>query len=355
MTPEKNQIVRKTVPAGSVVSVCLNIRTRAELHNAIREVRERIAETDVAGPPFCQFNFISGFAEGFDVEVGFPVRTILETDGLSSRMIPQTEVLSIVHSGPVSALRETRLSMHEFASRQGYISDEFNREIYLDWGMCDPGRIELQFIIHPWARLLEESIARVSGEDLRHTVVPAGLGDHDRTTALERFHAVRNVVSDMKQRMTEKDRYEILSRCAHVFPEKHIVRLKAAFVEVKERTGDGLQAVDAVLKLMEHDPAWGEVPRREGYIIYSAKNPRDPAAYSGASTAAEKARAYCFCPLIQDYLDEGMPVDFCYCGAGWFRRQWEGATGKPVRIEIIRSLLKGDERCEFAIHLAEDL
>jgi predicted hydrocarbon binding protein len=50
-----------------------------------------------------------------------------------------------------------------------------------------------------------------------------------------------------------------------------------------------------------------------------------------------------------------MSITFCFCGAGWFRQQWEGAIGKPVRIEVVKSVLKGDDVCQFAIHLPEDL
>ena len=68
-----------------------------------------------------------------------------------------------------------------------------------------------------------------------------------------------------------------------------------------------------------------------------------------------KRAAYCFCPVIRARLDAGMPVTYCYCGAGWYRQQWETATGMPVRVEVVRSVLKGDDVCSFAVHLADEL
>jgi len=50
-----------------------------------------------------------------------------------------------------------------------------------------------------------------------------------------------------------------------------------------------------------------------------------------------------------------MPVHYCYCGAGWYRQQWEGVFDKPVSIEIVKSVLRGDEICRFAIHIPKDL
>jgi len=50
-----------------------------------------------------------------------------------------------------------------------------------------------------------------------------------------------------------------------------------------------------------------------------------------------------------------MLASFCNCGAGWYRQQWEGAIGRSVQIESVEALLKGDERCTFAVRLPEDL
>jgi predicted hydrocarbon binding protein len=77
--------------------------------------------------------------------------------------------------------------------------------------------------------------------------------------------------------------------------------------------------------------------------------------YEKAKTAKEKRQAYCFCPLVRDYLDQDVPITFCYCGAGWYRLQWEGAIGKSVKIDVVKSVLKGDDECQFAIHLPNDL
>jgi hypothetical protein len=113
--------------------------------------------------------------------------------------------------------------------------------------------------------------------------------------------------------------------------------------------------VDEVIDFMVEDPGWGVRPARRGTTIYTTKNPRDRQAYARATTDAERRRAYCFCPLVRDHLEEGMPDTFCYCSAGWERQQWEGAIGRPVRVSVVQSLLKGDDRCQFAIHLPEDL
>ena len=106
---------------------------------------------------------------------------------------------------------------------------------------------------------------------------------------------------------------------------------------------------------METDRAWIKTPVREGNVLYATKNPRDPRGVEEANTEAERRTASCFCPIIRHKLDNGMPVQYCYCGAGWYRQQFEGIFEKPVRIEIVKSVLRGDDVCRFAIHIPNNL
>ena len=148
----------------------------------------------------------------------------------------------------------------------------------------------------------------------------------------------------------------MLSRCAHVYPPGQLEKLKSVYEGARAESDDPMQAVDAVRAFMRSDPGWNDDrSTREGYVVYHTKVPADPEAYEAAKTLVEKRAAYCFCPVLRDRLEEGMPLTYCYCGAGWFRQQWEAATGKPVRVEVVQSVLKGDEVCQFAIHLPEDL
>ena len=58
--------------------------------------------------------------------------------------------------------------------------------------------------------------------------------------------------------------------------------------------------------------------------------------------------------MVRGHLDELSPT-FCYCGTGWYRRPWEGILDQPVRVELVQSLLKGDDVCQVAIHLPESV
>lgn len=327
---------------------------RDGIREALRELRQRVPAEVIDGQPFCVIQFVTSVKEGYDAEICVPVSGDVEDGVVTTRALPGMEVLSLVHSGPADKIGESYGTLYGHASKLGIISDEFCREVYQDWDAAD-GQVEIQFVIHSWNALLARHAARVLGDDVAVRVMAGADGISIDATVDERFFRVKAAVERIDTVATEGQRCDILSSCAHVFPEAQVRKLSDVYVAAKAETGDGLRAIDAVLDFMDADPGWGDRPRRDGRIIYSTKRPRDQAAYDKAETDAERRKAYCFCPLVREHLDDGMPTTFCYCGAGWFRRQWEGATGHPVGMEIVRSVLKGDDACEFAVTLSEDI
>jgi effector-binding domain-containing protein len=347
-------IEHKRIVETLVATRRLVLKARSELPAILHDIRQRIPPAHIAGPPLCVFQFVTSVKDGFDVEVGYPVSQAVEADGIETRMLPAVEVLTLLHQSPMEKLQDSYRQLYGSAARHGLISDEFCREVY--WDLDDPenSRIEVQFVLHDWQGLLRENLDRVLGERERQEMMQGGDELTVESTVDERFQWVKKVMERM-DRLADETKYDVVSSCAHVFPQGQVDKLKAVYEDARDKTDDPLEAIDAVIEFMDTDPGWGERPLREGCVLYSSKAPRDPQAYAGAKDERERREAYCFCPLVRSHLDEGMPITFCYCGAGWYRRQWEGAIGKAVRIEIVQSILKGDDVCRFAIHLPADL
>ena len=355
MSLKKLGIKYKTIEEILVATIRLNIKERKELYSVLDELTQHIPREHIIGSAFCIFQFVTSIKEGFDIEVGLPVAQAVETGNINTRILPKMEVLSLVHTGPLEELSETYRKLYGCASEHGLISDEFCREVYLDSNDPAGGEIELQFVLHNWNRLLSRNLERVLGKETRREVMRGSDELTLSSTVDKRFQWVKGVIERLNKLADEGQKYDILSSCAHIFPGEQIEKLKVIYEKARTKTDDPLKAIDAVIEFMGEDPGWGERPLRKGNIIYSTKQPRDPQGYEKAKSDAEKRRAYCFCPLVRNHLDKGMSNTFCYCGAGWYRQQWEGAIGKPVRIEVVKSVLNGDDVCRFAIHLPEDL
>ncbi len=338
-----------------VTTVHLNIMERKELQAVLDGLAQAIPKQHIAGPALCIFQFVSSVKDGFEVEAGFPVTQAVQVSGARTWTLPGVDVLSLVHTGPADQVQSSYKKLYGSAAEHALISDEFAREIYLDGNNPDESRIEIQFILHDWSRLLAGNLERVLGETSRRQVMQESDLLTLESVAGERFQWVKGAVARLDELADENQLYEILSRCAHVFPTSQIAKLHTVYEEAKAKSGDPLQAVDAVIAFMGQDPGWGKAPRREGNVIYSTKNPRNPQAYQKAQTPAERKSAACFCPLVRNHLDQGMSDSFCYCSAGWERQQWECALGRPVKVQVIQSLVRGDDVCQFAIYLPDNL
>ena len=74
-------------------------------------------------------------------------------------------------------------------------------------------------------------------------------------------------------------------------------------------------------------------------------------------TDSTKKRAlFCHCPRIRDALldkEKTLPQSYCYCGGGYYQNIWETILQKSVDIEILETVMHGDEVCKFVIHLPD--
>ena len=348
-------IQHKQVSETLAATMRIALADREDLPGILAALAERIPSGSIAGPPFSIIRFVTSVTDGFDAEIGFPVRRAFEAETLQTRTFPPLDVLSLVHTGPLEGLGATYRTLFGSTADQGLISDEFVREVYPDWELADWSRVEVQFVLHDWDTLFAGNMDRVLGREARRRVMQGVDEPGTGSTLDERFRWAKEMVERLDRLAGEGQVYDVLSSCAHIFPQEQIEKLRAVYVDALSETSDPLKAVDAVIAFMDQDPGWGEAPLREGRVILATKAPRDAEAYENAESAAEKRRAYCFCPIVRNRLERDMPAAFCYCGAGWYRQQWEGAMGRTVRIDILKSILRGDSECQFAIRLPDDL
>jgi hypothetical protein len=100
---------------------------------------------------------------------------------------------------------------------------------------------------------------------------------------------------------------------------------------------------------------WGLAGILEGNRILATKIPKSGtlAAYLEETDPEKRRQLYCHCPRVRDVLKmrESLPVTYCYCGAGFYKGIWEEILQAPVRVEVLQSVLGGDNICSIAIYL----
>ena len=67
-------ISHKRIEPHLVAFFTFNLKDRKEILAAIQELVNEIPTELIAGDPYCQIQYISSYPEGYEAEVGFPVK-----------------------------------------------------------------------------------------------------------------------------------------------------------------------------------------------------------------------------------------------------------------------------------------
>lgn len=286
---------------------------------------------------------------GHDMDVCYPISKPVKDDNITTTTLPSKDAMTMIHRGPYSDIGPSYSKISKHTYERGHPIAESTREVYHQFDLDNPEGtvIEIQTVLHDWTQRYSSKLKTVLGSEAMEMILAPLSGlDIDASVDVRQKALCRSI--GILERLANTDQqYEILSHCAHVYPVELIPPMRDLFLE----TG----SIDAVIEAMlETGGYYPKLIRREGSIIYSEKNPANPTSYKDAKTDADRRRAYCFCPLIRDCLDE-TPEVFCNCSAGWPKQLWEGILDQKLKIEIVRSLTKGDDTCEFAIHIPKDI
>jgi len=283
---------------------------------------------------------------GKDIDICFPIGESIELDNINTKYLEEVEVLSKIHNGSLENIDDSFQQLNTYSKIHGIPGTEWLRLVFHRYDRNSPenNKIEIQKGIHPWDKRLASSLGRILGKNARRKIMK----DREKLFTIkssneERTQWLKSVIDRIDKTAKEHEKYDILSPCAHKFSRKRIESLESIYKE----TGD----LNEVLKEMHKDYEWYEDPVLKDNIIYVTKIPYDPEGYKNAHTLKEKQANYCHCSLVRNHFNEGISPTFCYCSAGWYRQLWEGIIGRPVNIKILKTLIKGDQNCKFAIFL----
>jgi len=95
---------------------------------------------------------------------------------------------------------------------------------------------------------------------------------------------------------------------------------------------------------------------RIGDWIYTKKFPYSPQAYLDEKDPTKKRYYMCHCPLAREAILSGepsIPMDWCYCSAGYDKLRYDVAFGEETEVEVLESVFGGSDRCRFRVRIPE--
>jgi hypothetical protein len=162
---------------------------------------------------------------------------------------------------------------------------------------------------------------------------------------------------DLPDESYAKER-ELYLSCQDV--DEYIARKKQGFVaqlaacQHEGRLFFAQEVTAEVLAFVRDEPEIGGGVRA-GNVVYETKIPFLTKEYLAETDPALKRYYYCHCPWAREAIRSGEEVApiFCNCSAGFHKKPWEAALGRRIQVDVLESVLNGDDRCRFAIHLPE--
>jgi len=222
-----------------------------------------------------------------------------------------------------------------------------------------------------WLRKFATALDEFAGEEKRKEVMR---GSKELSSASKREEVIcwsRQAMERLTSLVDGKQVQDIMTGCACQYPKANLRDVRLAY----EETGDvdvelGMlqEKFETFLKETMHleeemilqivNSGWGSAGVRVGDTIVATKIPKSGylVQYMNESDPEKKRALYCHCPRIRDVLktSETIPPVYCYCGAGFYKGMWEEILQEPVEVELLESVLKGDDVCKVAIHLPRE-
>lgn len=219
-----------------------------------------------------------------------------------------------------------------------------------------------------WQDKLVRALEARIGQAAAREITAGGESLSDSSTPRERQAWTCQVLEKMENVAELETRQEILAACHCQYPVEDLGDIKAAYqasgqvetalemlqarFETFLREGLGLEE-ELVAEVVRR--GWGLAGVRQGQRVIATKIPKSGYLrdYFKESDPLQKRRLYCHCPRVRNMVGEepALPGEYCYCGAGYYQGIWEEILGQPVKVEILQSVMAGDEVCQVAVHL----
>lgn len=221
-----------------------------------------------------------------------------------------------------------------------------------------------------WLSKLSSCLDKIAGEDTRKKILQGSEKLTSDSQSDEIIEWTKQAMDRLDALVDEEKRIEIMTGCACQYPESDLQEIRKAYQQTKDIDlvhtmlqekflsflRDSLKLSDEFVEDIANR-GWGLAGVRNGNTIIATKMPK-----SGnleeylKETGPKKRRAlYCHCPRIREAIGLNTQISptYCYCGAGFYKGIWEYILQQPVKIELLESVLQGDEVCKVTIHLPQ--
>lgn len=222
-----------------------------------------------------------------------------------------------------------------------------------------------------WLAKFARCLEAVAGKETRKEVMAGSEALTSQSSRQEVIAWTQEAMQRLAAAVPEQHAQEIMAGCACQYPKAELSAFRQEYEAtqdldrvhrmLQERFESFLEeslALDSELVQEVLSRGWGLAGVKEGDRIIATKIPKSSylAEYLKETNPDRRRQYYCHCPRVRDALQtsESLPTTYCYCGAGYYKGIWEEILQSPVEVQVLESVLQGDEVCKIAIHLPSE-
>ena len=231
--------------------------------------------------------------------------------------------------------------------------------------------LEEQDFERAWLAKFSTCLDEIAGEEVRKEVMAGSEDLSSHSGAQEVVVWSKGAMHRLDSLVDEERRKEIMTGCACQYPKAALQEIRKKYEETEDIDlvhqmlqeqfesflKDTLQLSDDLFHEIVRR-GWGLAGVRRGDRIIATKIPKSGylIEYMKETDPEARRQHYCHCPRVREVLktSETISPTYCYCGAGFYEGIWEEILQKPVEVEVLETVLKGDEVCKIAICLPSD-
>jgi hypothetical protein len=183
---------------------------------------------------------------------------------------------------------------------------------------------------------MEHCMEQLAGKTIATKVMEGSEQITEKTDKRKTAEWVKNAMEKLDALVDEKTRVQIRQNCGYNCAKKNNKVIERAVARRKKYA-----SIDDFLEAEQQKPMKGTKLAREGNILYQFYMPQ-------AFTRPMR----CYCGLLRGLPNkETVSKTYCNCARGFVEKYWETVLGKPVKVDLMQSVVAGDKECKFAIHL----
>jgi len=218
-----------------------------------------------------------------------------------------------------------------------------------------------------WQEKMAYNLEKELGKSAAEKIMLGSDGIDGESKGDEVIFWTKKAMNKLDELASDLSKQKVMMACGCNYPEADLMKLKQVYAKNRDLSSVHQQLQKEFEQLLDNlglttdqkkevvSLGMGSAGVLKGNEIIATKIPKSSELleYLNEQDSTKRREMYCHCDRVRDAVAKGVKISetYCYCGAGFYQSIWETILEQPVKVELVESILKGDEFCKYKITL----